>query len=189
MVRSGNPTIALIQNRTSLASVRALRSLAICEVCDFFNVSKNMNDTQIAMTADLIIEHYWHLRIEEIKYCFRNAMRTEKLYDRLDGNIILGWLQVYDNERTEEAMRISDQEATQQIEADPEAVSYEEYVSSLRQRAESDKQAKEILEYIDKQQSSIMKLPTAEEKHLADLEFFKHKYQHNKNEKREEYGH
>lgn len=153
MVKSDNPTIALIKNKTSLTSTRALISLAICEVCDFFNVGKNMNDIQVAMTADLIIELYWYFKLEEIKYCFRRAMRTEKLFDRLDGNIILGWLQAYDNERTEEAMRISDQEAiqaaNQRYEA-PGAIPYQEYVAMRRKEAEEgDTKAKELIADID----------------------------------------
>ncbi len=139
MVKSNSPTIALIKNNTSLTSIRALISLAICEVCDFFNVGKNMSDTQIALTADMIIESFWHLKLEEIKFCFRRAMRTEKLYDRLDGNIILGWLEAYDAERTEEAMRVSDQEASEEANAlpppAPEAMTYQEYVGALEEKA------------------------------------------------------
>ncbi len=149
MVRSNSPTIALIKNSTSLTSARALISLAICEVCDFFNVGKNMNDKQVALTADLIIESFWHLKLEEIKYCFRRAMRTEKLFDRLDGNIILGWLAEYDRERTEEAMRISDEESRRtDAMALPEAdtMSLGEYVADLQEKAEQgDETAKEGL--------------------------------------------
>lgn len=141
MVKSDSPTIALIKNSTSLTSVRALVSLALCEVCDFFNVGKNMNDTQIALTADLIIESFWYLKLEEIKYCFRRAMRTEKLYDRLDGNIILGWLEAYDAERTEEAMRISEQAAGESANAitlpAPGAMTYHEYVAMLDSEAKA----------------------------------------------------
>ena len=78
MVAAKTPTIARIKNEASETDVRALLYIAICEVCDFFNVGKNMNDTQVALTADLIIEEFWHLRLEEIKYCFRRAMRREK---------------------------------------------------------------------------------------------------------------
>lgn len=110
MVSAKTPTIAQIKNNVSLDDARALLSIAVCELCDFFNVGKNMNDTQIALTVDIMLERYWYLRLEEIKFCFRRAMAREKLFDRLDGNIILGWLGQYDAERTEEALRISEQE-------------------------------------------------------------------------------
>ena len=43
-----------------------------------------------------IIDRFYYLKLEEIKLCFRNAMASGKIYDRLDGNIILGWLNEYD---------------------------------------------------------------------------------------------
>lgn len=110
MVSAKTPTIAQIKNNVSPDNARALLSIAICEVCDFFNVGKNMNDVQIALTVDLIIERFWHLKIEEIKHCFRRAIMCEKLFDRLDGNIILGWLKAYEAERTEAAISLSEQE-------------------------------------------------------------------------------
>ena len=58
-----------------------------------------MNDVQVALTADLIIDRFYYLKLEEIKLCFRNAMASGKIYDRLDGNIILGWLNEYDAQR------------------------------------------------------------------------------------------
>lgn len=117
MVAAQTPTLAKIKNSASRTDARALLSIAICELCDFFNVGKNMNDTQIALTADLILEQYWYLHLEEVKYCFRRAMLREKLFDRLDGNIILGWLAAYDTERTAEAMRLSEQEDSENFNA------------------------------------------------------------------------
>lgn len=179
MVKAQTPTIAKIKNTASQTEARALISLAICEVCDFFNVGKNMNDFQVAMTAELIIERFWYLRVEEVKYCFHRAMRTQKVYDRLDGNIILGWLEEYDNERTEEAMRISDQEAAMCANThaeNPDAVSFEDFSAMLKQKAAAgDKDAEEMLADIDKFASSPTKSQRDANKHQADLAFFKWK--------------
>lgn len=152
MVRRKTPTLADIKNSASETDLRALLYIAICEVCDFFNVGKNMNDVQIATTVDLIIENYWHLRLEEIKFCLRRAMRREKLFDRLDGNIILGWIGAYDDERTEEAMAVSEEEDTkmQQAEEAGEPVTFEEYIAQLRSRANNgDGEAKERIADIE----------------------------------------
>ena len=146
MVASKTPTIAKIKNKISLNDARALLSIAICEVCDFFNIGKNMNDTQIALTVDLIIESFWYMKLEEIKYCLHRAMMREKVFDRLDGNIIIGWLREYDSERTEEAMRVSEHEETlswNENRPDSSAVTFEEYQKMLRQR--DDDTAREIL--------------------------------------------
>ncbi len=177
MVKSNSPTLAVIKNKTSLTSVRALISLAICEVCDFFNVGKNMNDTQVALTADLIVENFWYLKLEEIKYCFRRAMRRERLYDRLDGNIILGWLQAYDDERTEEAMRVSEQmeaEAASKTNRDANTISFDEYCDMLSSKAQNgDEVARKELEEIKNRPLS----QNPEDLHNKELEFFKWKQQ------------
>lgn len=174
MVAAQTPTIAKIKNDVSLDDVRALLSIAVCEVCDFFNVGKNMNDAQIALTVDLIIEQFWYFKLEEIKYCFRRAMMREKLFDRLDGNIIMGWLREYDTERTEEAIRISEQRDLQQVNetADcPEAVSFEDYVADLRNRALKDEKAAEVLNEIDNPSPKRLNLLTNEERVQKDHDF------------------
>lgn len=174
MVAAETPTLAKIKNDISLNDCRALLSIAICEVCDFFNIGKNMNDTQVALTVDLIIEEFWHLKLEEIKFCLRRAMRNEKLYDRLDGNIIIGWLRAYDNERTEEAMRISDSEAARQANSADEnadAVSYEEYLQDLATRAKSDNRAASLLSEIENPAPGRMQLASSETRHEKDVAF------------------
>lgn len=174
MVAAQTPTLARIKNEASETDARALLYIAICEVCDFFNVGKNMNDTQIAVTVDLILESFWHLRLEEIKFCFRRAMKREKLFDRLDGNIIIGWLRDYDAERTEEAMRISDQEARQQIneiKIAPSAIDFGEYLTLLGERAKTDKKAAEQLADIKAMRAQKAGLLSAEEKAKKDHDF------------------
>lgn len=147
MVKAATPTLAKIKNEASETDVRALLYIAICEVCDFFNVGKNMNDTQVAITIDLILESFWYLKLEEIKFCLRRAMRREKLYDRLDGNIILGWIEEYDAERTEAAICASEEDDKTTLNAQPaeDAISFDEWRDDLEARAKTDPEAAEVL--------------------------------------------
>lgn len=182
MVRAGTPTLAKIRNEASETDARALLYIAVCELCDFFNVGKNMNDTQIGLTVDLILESYWYFRLEEVKYCFRRAMARGKLFDRLDGNIILGWLREYDNERTEEAMRASDQAESERLNApcdNPGAVSFERYTEILRERAESgDEDAAARLKEIDEGSRGAASAPTLDgrEREIKFKQGFYQKY-------------
>lgn len=174
MVDSPSPNLAKIKNTLSETEIRALLTIAVGEVCNFFNVGKNMNDAQIALTVDLITDRFWYFKLEEIKYCFRRAMMREKLFDRLDGNIIIGWLREYDAERTEEAMRISDQEATQrinEIKEPPGAISFEQYLANLEKQAKTDKKAAEQLADIKAMRAKKVKLLSAEEKAKKDHDF------------------
>lgn len=170
MVASRTPTIAEIKNKVSLDDARALLSIAVCEVCDFFNVGKNMNNTQVALTVDLIIGQFGALKLEEIKYCFYRAMTCEKLFDRLDGNIILGWLIEYDAERTETAVALSETaDALRLAEAsrpEADAIDFPEYLRILRQQADGgDTEARQRLALIAQMQSTSA--------HQPDSAFFK----------------
>lgn len=176
MVTSQTPTIAKIKKETSETDIRALLTIAVGEVCEFFNVGKNMNPAQIALTVDLIIENFWYFKLEEVKYCFRRAMMCEKLFDRLDSNIIIGWLREYDTERTEEAMRISDQQESQELNEPkdrPGAVSYNDYLERLRERAKSDKGAAQLLSDIDNPPPMRLTLTTSKEREAKDHDFKK----------------
>ncbi len=63
-----------------------------------------MGAEQVKQTVELIIEDYKHLKPEDFKACFNNAKKGHygKLFDRLDGQIIMQWLCEYDNERDSE---------------------------------------------------------------------------------------
>lgn len=182
MVASRTPTLAKIKNEISLADARALLSIAVCEVCDFFNVGKNMSDTQVAITVDLILEEYWYLKLEEIKYCFRRAMRREKLYDRLDGNIIMGWLEQYDAERTEEAVRLSEQRETAEANTLPAApaegaVTLEEYMKQLREKAaQGDEEAAQYLDVAETLYVPRTSMKSEAEKHREFRKRFMREY-------------
>lgn len=82
-----------LKRRDALMAV----SIAILEVKQWFNVKGNMTDRQVKMTAEMILDHphFYDLSLGNIKACFRERMMEEKLYDRLDGNIIIGWLRKF----------------------------------------------------------------------------------------------
>lgn len=89
----------------------ALLNVIIIDLVQFFSLGKNMSDAQIKSTVQLIIMDYAHLKPEDFKLCFNKAKRGEygKVYDRLDGQVILMWLEEYSNYRadTSEGMNIS----------------------------------------------------------------------------------
>lgn len=64
-----------------------------------------MSAVQVAQTADLVIEEFYYLKPDDLKLCFTKAKKGAygKLYDRIDGQIILEWLRQYDQERCVQA--------------------------------------------------------------------------------------
>lgn len=144
--------------------VRAIVVIAINEVVQFFNVGKTMNKEQVASTADLIISKYFYLNLEELKFCFREAMCSGKVFDRLDGNIILGWLREYDAKRDEYVTLQSINEANaHKSESSATGMFYGEYIARLQKKAdEGDEEARSRLE-MHKETSARLQKPNKEE--------------------------
>lgn len=82
-------------------------SIAILEVKEWFNVKGTMTDRQVKTTAEMILDHphFYDLSIGNIKACFREKMMNTKLYDRLDGNIIIGWLKQFRSDMADACYR------------------------------------------------------------------------------------
>ena len=95
------PQLSKLKKEAGDIVVKTVLIEALSDLVMFFNVGKTMNPQQIVQTVDLILENYWYLRISEFKYCFNRAKigTYGKLYDRIDGAIILEWLDLYLNER------------------------------------------------------------------------------------------
>lgn len=128
----------------------SILNYALTELTGFFNVGKNMSVQQITKTAEVLIARYPHFSFADFKVCFTNAMMTAKLFDRLDGNIICGWLDDYGKERDAALLRYYEQQDKEQYQSDAqseEGKSFDEYIASVRRRAEEgDKDAIEELE-------------------------------------------
>lgn len=82
---------------------RAVVVLAICDLIDFFNVGQPMNDRQIAQTADLVLDKFWMLKLEDLRVCFDRAKSGKygQVYNRIDGQVIMTWMDTYLEERLE----------------------------------------------------------------------------------------
>lgn len=85
------------------ASILAMLNILIGDAALFFNVGKNMNPEQVKQTSFMIMEEYNSLKPDDLKMCFTNAKKGlyGKVYDRIDGAVVLGWLETHFNERCE----------------------------------------------------------------------------------------
>jgi hypothetical protein len=98
---SKNKSLILMTPEIGEMGVKALLSYAISDLVDFFNLGKTMTVEQIAQTVELIIEEFGILKIDDFKLCFSRAKKGYygQVYDRLDGQIILLWLNTYAENR------------------------------------------------------------------------------------------
>jgi hypothetical protein len=83
------------------AKTKAILVLLIDDLVNFFSIGKSMDDNQCAQTVDLIMRQYYYLNIADIRLCFDRIKDGTygKLYDRIDGQIILMAMKEYSDGR------------------------------------------------------------------------------------------
>lgn len=182
MIEADTPTLWDLRGQIGHAATIAIIVMAFTHAARLVNLDKNLTNEQIGEAANDILESYGHMKVEEIKYLLKRALRTQNVYGRLDYNVLMNWVGQYDAERTEEAIRISEQTELQELNApDPqsEVMGYDEYVANLRIRAKTDDDAAAILKDIDNPPEQKITLLTNEERAQREHDFkmFKFKYQ------------
>lgn len=165
----------------------AALTFAIHELKEWFNVKNNLNPDQEALTAELVLDsdNFYDLTLGNIKACFREKMMSAKLYDRLDGNIIIGWLREFKARMVESVYnRHLEQDKIHQV-RHVDGMSLDDYQSMLEQRAaEGDPSAQEALarhlEWVKTFNTYADRKQSVREKELA---FFKYKQEYLKAKK------
>lgn len=109
------PSLSTMKKYKGEFKTLALICKMLEEVYSFFNVTNTLSEIQLQMSAALILEEFYFLTIADIRLCFFNAYKNKygKLYNRLDGSIIMDWLSKYTEERALEAQRISEKRSAE----------------------------------------------------------------------------
>jgi hypothetical protein len=93
--------------------------VALMDECQqYFNLQQPMTPQQLMLTAELIMEEYYYLRVEEFRLCFRMAMKGEygPVYNRIDGQIFFEWIRKYFSKRDAVTDRmVKDQQSNNNI--------------------------------------------------------------------------
>lgn len=101
-------SIALEQKPPSLTKQMKLEEektidiimLLLIKFQDFYNCKSKMEKHQLEETAYLITQKFGHFNWYDISMCLKLAKINEKIFDRIDGGMILEWLVRYDITRT-----------------------------------------------------------------------------------------
>lgn len=182
MIKADTPNLWEIRNDLGEAKAKAILVTALIHLARLVNVERNLTDEQIGEIANDTINEYGYLKVEEIKYIFKKAVKKEKVFGRLDYNVVMGWIDEYDRQRTDLCIDISNQrdsEEESRVTATDDAISFEGYRKGLSERAKNgDEAAVELLADMGNQNASTMKLMTAEERHQKELDFKSYYYQY-----------
>lgn len=180
--------IMLSQYKRSLDRKQQLMYLGmmITEVNDFFNVKGNMNAKQIKLTAELILDNpgFYDLTLGNIKACFRHKMATAKLYDRLDGNIIIDWLREFKSDMAE---FVYDTKIKTEDTESIGGITHDEWIAQLKCKAEAgDPDALETLRNQENFKQRLKRIHSVFGRRRKDVEFHKFKMEYLKKKKNEE---
>lgn len=170
------PALAEIRRDKGEAVTRSILVLLVNDTLDFFNVPETMNAKQVAITVDLIIDTYPYMQVDDIALCFRNAMKGNygRIYNRIDGQIILGWLREYNKERCTAADELGYNEHLAHKSRDSlptQGIFYADYRAELERRAETgDPEAVRTLAISDRLIAELQR--RRHDKARADLQRF-----------------
>lgn len=97
--------MVVLKNESGETHVRALMAYMISDLIENINVGKTMNDVQVARACDLILDEFYFLKVDDFKLCFNRVLAGKygKSYDRIDVQVLFGWLNAYCNERMNSA--------------------------------------------------------------------------------------
>lgn len=98
---SDSKVLAAVRKESGKDALNGLISLWLVNLCKFFSVGKQMGETQITETAELIGNDYYFLKIDDLAV-FGNKFKSGhygQIFDRIDGNVILIALSKYCEER------------------------------------------------------------------------------------------
>ena len=68
---------------------------------DFYNCKTKMSKEQLEETAYIIVNEHRGINFIDVAMCLKLAKTKEKIYDRIDGGMILGWIKDFGNIKTD----------------------------------------------------------------------------------------
>jgi hypothetical protein len=144
-LQSDGSALSVLKKQEGEVVAKAILVKILSNLISFFNVGKSMNDAQVAQTVELILDDYYYLKLEDFKVCFDGMKKGKylggtngKLFDRLDGQIILQGIAEYAEERSTEGARINE-EKHKQTKTDDKGETYLVMVGELYMRVDGKK--------------------------------------------------
>jgi len=101
---AGN-TIGSLRRDYGEGTVRAMLVLLWIDFLEYFSLGNGMGRRQVEKMVVHVLETYYYLTFADFKVFFDMAQRNEfgATYNRIDGQVIFGWLERYADYRMEDA--------------------------------------------------------------------------------------
>lgn len=104
------PSLSKIEIKDGRQKCEQIIAIIIDDLVRFFNLKITINDEQLAFTSELIFDKYKHYSVSQLLYFSRMVKSAEigKVYDRIDGAMIMEWLQIFDERRADSVKQAFD---------------------------------------------------------------------------------
>lgn len=147
MITADTPTLWDLRSHIGHAATIAILVKAFIHTAKMVSLDRNLTNEQIGEAANDTLEQHGQLKVEEIKFLLKRALRTKQIFGRLDYGVLMGWIEEYDAERTEVAISASEEVDKTTINALPaeNAISFDEWRADLEERAKTDPEAAKML--------------------------------------------
>lgn len=145
-VTSSCKSLAYIKKHEGIAPVQKILKTAIDQLQTYFSLDRVMTPYQIEMTVEIIDENFYYFSPDDFRKCFRGAMSGKygKIYNRLDGAVIMEWLRAYDIERTELIVKEQMQKNKEEAKEIMSAESFDKAMKNLIDEISSKHKRKDV---------------------------------------------
>lgn len=111
----GSAALSVVKKEHGKQAASAYISIMLADIEQFFNVKNGMTEIQIKMLVDMILKNFYFLKVSDLRL-FAEKFKMGlygKVYDRLDGGVIMDALNKYVGERMDEAEQYHQKRASQ----------------------------------------------------------------------------
>lgn len=180
------PVLIQIIKENGRNNALSLLSLMIKELQQWFNVKNNISNEQITLIAEVVLEDkaLYDLTLGNIKACFRKQMAEAKLYDRLDGNIIIQWLKDFKRDLVEQTVANNDNLGNV-VKRSNQTCTFDAWLAKTKEKAEQgDEEAVQRMKDYAEFMERVKNTPTREQERKKELEFYKFRMEYERNRRK-----
>jgi len=113
--RSETPALSVVKKEIGEQTAATYVTAMLADIEQFYNVKQSLSSVQLRMLAEMIINNFYYFKIADLKL-FAERFKLGlygKVYDRIDGGVIMEALNQYSDERMNEAEAYNQKKASE----------------------------------------------------------------------------
>lgn len=111
---SETPALSVVKKEAGPQTAATYVTAMLADIEQFYNVKQSLSSVQLRMLAEMILKNFYYFKVADLKL-FSEKFKLGlygKVYDRIDGGVIMEALNQYNDERMNEAEAFSQKQAS-----------------------------------------------------------------------------